>query len=124
MTQALPSLERPHHLLLAVLSGHVGSAHGLNARQLVDEVNQTAGEDLINERQLRHLVVDLRMRGHHVCAVPDHGYYIAATEDELSATCHFLFQRGITGLQQVAAMRKVSLPDLAGQLRINLEPPV
>jgi hypothetical protein len=123
MKTPLPQLGRPHHLLLAVLSSHQGSGSGLSAAELVRNVNRVAGSQLITERHLRQLVVDLRMRGHHVCATPDHGYFIAATEDELMATCKFLFQRGMTGLQQVAAMRKVSLPDLAGQLRINLEPP-
>lgn len=123
MRTPLPQLGREHHLLLAVLSSHQGAARGMTAGDLVGSVNRVAGTKLIGERQLRHLVVDLRMRGHHVCATPEHGYFIAATEDELTATCKFLFQRGMTGLQQVAAMRKVSLPDLAGQLRINLEPP-
>lgn len=123
MKTPLPQLGREHHLLLAVLSGHQGSHCGMTAGNLAAAVNRLAGSRLISERQLRHLVVDLRLRGHHVCATPEHGYFIAANEDELMATCKFLFNRGMTGLQQVAAMRKVSLPDLAGQLRINLEPP-
>lgn len=123
MKTPLPQLGREHHLLLAVLSSHQGSHLGMTAADLTGAVNRLAGSKLISERQLRHLIVDLRLRGHHVCATPEHGYFIAATEDELVATCRFLFQRGMTGLLQVAAMRKVSLPDLAGQLRINLEPP-
>ncbi len=119
----LPPLTQEHQVLLAVLSLHVGAPRGMPARALAEAVNRMAEKDLVNDRQLRHLVVDLRLRGHHVCATPEHGYFMAADEGELSATCMFLYRRGMTGLKQVAAMRKVSLPDLAGQLRIRLEPP-
>lgn len=122
MRSPLPQLGREHHLLLSVLSAHVGAPNGMTARDLTVAVNQVAAQDLISERQLRHLVVDLRMRGHHVCATPDSGYFMAANDCELLITCRFLFDRGMTGLRQVAAMQKVSLPDLAGQLRIPLEP--
>ncbi len=122
MIKTLPSLTRKHHLLLAVLTRHVGAANGLSARQLTFLVNQVAGQSLISERELRHLVTDLRSHGHHVCATPESGYHMAANEAELLITCRFLFDRGMTGLRQVAAMRRVSLPDLAGQLRIPLEP--
>lgn len=124
MRATLPKLTRAHHVLLGVMAAHRGAANGITAKALTASVNRCADEELICERQLRQLIVDLRMRGHHVCATPEHGYFMAASEDELLATCKFLYQRGMTGLQQVAAMRRVSLPDLAGQLRIPLEPPV
>jgi hypothetical protein len=122
VSHPLPLLKRQHHLLLAVLSSHIGAAQGLSAKELTNSVNRVAGMDLISERELRHLVTDLRMRGHHVCATPESGYFMAANDKELLITCRFLFDRGMTGLRQVAAMRKVALPDLAGQLRIPLEP--
>lgn len=118
----LPALTRAHHILLAVLHSHIGAARGIDAAHLVVEVNAVAGERLITERQLRQLIVDLRLRGHHVCALPETGYFVAADEAELHTTLRFLYTRGMTTLQQVAAMRRVSLPDLAGQLKIRLEP--
>lgn len=115
-------LTRTHHILLAVLAGHIGAGNGISAKALVREINGMAPELPVNERKLRLLVVDLRTRGHHVCGQPDTGYHMAADQGELDATCQFLFNRGMTGLRQVAAMKRVSLPDLAGQLRIPLEP--
>lgn len=122
MTLPLPALTPTHEYLLMVLNGHIGAGAGLPAAALVHAVNDQAGRSLISERHLRSLIHDLRLRGHHICATPEHGYHLAANEGELLATCRFLYQRGMTGLQQVAAMRRVSLPDLAGQLRIPLEP--
>lgn len=122
MKTPLPELTRKHHLLLSALAPLIGASRGLNARELTARVNDLAGTDLLTERELRHLVTDLRSHGHHVCATPESGYHVAANDAELLITCRFLFDRGMTGLRQVAAMRRVSLPDLAGQLRIPLEP--
>jgi hypothetical protein len=43
---------------------------------------------------------------------------LAATEEELNRTCLYLHDRAMTSLRQVAAMKRVSLPDLRGQLRL------
>jgi len=108
--------------LLAVMSRHIGAARGATISQLADEVVWPAGlrEQMRNsvERSLRDLVVQLRLAGHHICAHPSSGYYMAETPEELDATCTFLFDRAMTSLSQVAAMRRVSLPDLRGQLQL------
>lgn len=108
--------------LLAVMSRHIGAERGATVSQLADEMFWPAGvrDDMRNsvERNLRDLVVQLRMAGHHVCAHPSSGYYMAASADELDATCTFLFDRAMTSLSQVAAMKRVSLPDLRGQLQL------
>ena len=70
------------------------------------------------ERSLRDAVVRLRLDGHHICAHPRDGYYLAETDRELDATCIFLYERAMTSLSQISAMKRVSLPDLRGQLRL------
>ena len=106
------------HLLLATLRRHIGRKNGVTARVLVAEVNASAMRRLLNERDLRSLVTTLRLQGHHVCAHPASGYYLAENVAELTESTKFLKDRALSSLQQVAAMERVSLPDLFGQLHI------
>ena len=108
-------------LVLDVLGDHVGAANGLTARELVRKVcgiSTAAGE-----RRLRSVIEQLRLAGHRIAATPAEGYFLAATDTELDTTCEFLYARAMTTLNQVAAMRRVALPDLRGQLRLRLEQP-
>lgn len=108
--------------VLSVLSRHIGRENGATAEQLVREISGFAepGQALaaVITRQLREAVVQLRLEGHHVCATPEHGYFLAASAEELDATCLFLHERAMTSLKQIAAMKKISLPDLRGQLHL------
>jgi hypothetical protein len=108
--------------MLAVLSRHVGASNGITITQLVTEMLHPQAVDPRElaslERTARELVVQLRLAGHHVCAHPARGYYMAASADELDAACAFLYERAMTSLAQVAAMKRVSLPDLRGQLQL------
>lgn len=124
MSEARESSVINRQSLLAVLSGHIGAAAGISVGKVVAELLRTVGripadaERAALERQVRDLVVKLRLDGHHICAHPSLGYYMAATPEELDACCKFLFERAVTSLAQVAAMKRVSLPDLRGQLHL------
>ena len=74
-----------------------------------------------NERELRAVVSELRKEGHRICATPQDGYFIVETEQELLETCDFLYGRAMNSLVQIAAMRRVSLPDLRKQLKLNFQ---
>lgn len=107
------------HSVLAALSQHIGKERGITASDLVSQITwsvATPGEC----RHLRHVIEELRNEGQHICAHPSLGYFIAANEKELNQTCEFLFHRAMTSLTQVAKMKKVSLPDLRGQLGLKL----
>jgi hypothetical protein len=109
--------------VLAALSRHIGAGNGVTVLRLTAEALggplwATEGA----QRQVRRMVQELREAGHHVCADPQHGYYIAATQAELDATCEHLHARAMCSLRQIAAMRRVSEPDLRGQLRLPAEP--
>lgn len=107
------------HAVLAALRHHIGRASGVTAEALVAEINSDAHAGRqINARDLRHLVTELRLQGHHVCAHPGTGYYLAETPEELDASIAFLRDRALSSLQQISAMTKVSLPDLMGQLHL------
>lgn len=109
------------HSVLTALQRHIGADKGITAAQLVAEITGDPTTDHYSERLLREIVVQLRLRGHHVCATPEHGYYMAETDEELNRTCEFLYDRAMTSLRQIAAMKNISLPDLRGQLRLPLQ---
>ncbi|MCK5772020.1 hypothetical protein [Algiphilus sp.] len=102
--------------VLWALRRHVGSEQGASAAALVTEIRGTTTPG--HERQLRHRIEELRRAGQHICGHPSSGYFMAADESELVRTCAYLTDRAMTTLIQVAAMRRVSLPDLRGQLRL------
>lgn len=111
------SNELTRDTLLVALRQHIGRRHGVTATALCRQVlgTQPTGGD---ERQLRTLVVELRLEGHHVCAHPRDGYFLAANAEELEETCSFLKSRSMSGLQQISAMKRVAIPDLIGQGRL------
>ncbi len=104
--------------VLTELQHHIGKDAGIHARELVQRITgQTVNTDHL-ERKVREVITELRMAGEHVCGHPATGYFMAESAEELAATCNFLYSRSMTGLQQVAAMNRVAMPDLRGQLHL------
>lgn len=104
--------------LLVALRDHIGRANGVTGTALAREVigeEPTRGD----ERIVRRLVVELRREGHHVCAHPASGYYLAESPEELADTIAFLRDRAMSSLEQIAAMKRVSVPDLFGQFKLQ-----
>lgn len=104
--------------VLQALSHHIGAAKGIHADQLAREVVGVP-TDKGTERQVRKCIEELRRDGNHVCGTPRDGYFMAATPEELDQTIKFLYDRAMTTLKQLSAMKKIALPDLAGQLHIK-----
>lgn len=102
--------------VLAALARHIGRDNGVRGDRLVVEI--LGSHDPASERSLRQIVTELRLQGHHVCATPEHGYFLAASAEELDATCLFLHERAMASLKQIAAMKRISVPDLRGQLHL------
>ena len=103
--------------LLVILRNHIGRARGVTVTALAREVLGYE-PSRVDERIVRRLVFELRCEGHHVCAHPADGYYLAETPEELDQTIAFLRDRAMASLQQIASMKRTSLPDLVGQLRL------
>lgn len=103
--------------VLAVLANHIGEGNGVTAEQLATECIGRRPK-AIDLRYLRLAIQELRNAGIHVCAYPGSGYFIASSADELNATCEFLYDRAMSSLKQIASMKRVSMPDLRGQLRL------
>jgi hypothetical protein len=110
--------------VLAALTSHIGEDNGIHmddlAREFIGLTHDALrdGEVEAVSRRIRAVIEDLRDEGHHVCAHPKSGYFMAATAAELEATCKFLRDRALASLKKEAAMRRVALPDLLAQLRI------
>lgn len=103
-------------LVLDVLCDHEGAGNGIRARDLVAKI---AGlPTAAGERRVRHIIEGLRRAGHPIGAHPSTGYFLALTPEEIDGTCEFLYARAMTSLTQIAAMKRVSVPDLRGQLRL------
>lgn len=98
--------------LLSLLAHRVGVHHGTPVQTLAELLRATP-------REVRKLVSDLRMDGVAVCGTPKTGYYIAANQAELEATCQFLRGRALHSLQLESRLRNIPMPDLIGQLHLN-----
>lgn len=108
--------------VLQALANHIGAANAVTVRVLTAEVVGPLLATEGAERAVRHRIEELRAEGHHICAHPATGYHMAATDEELDRTCEYLYARAIGSLQKVAAMKRASLPELRGQLRMPAEP--
>jgi len=97
--------------LLTLLSHHIGKGNGIGVKQIAQQLS-------IKERQVRTLVSNLRDDGNAICGTPKHGYYVAATAAELDETCTFLHNRAMHSLTLLSRLRRISLPDLLGQLHV------
>lgn len=105
-------------LVLGMLGGHVGAKNGITGERLAMKCTGATEPDTRSERLVRKAIETLRDEGFHVCGTPDTGYFMASTADELDRTCLFLYSRAMASLKKVARMKKVSLPDLRGQLKL------
>ncbi len=99
--------------LLSLLSRHIGKNNGIHVSDLARELGAP-------ERHVRTLVTALRDDGCAICAHPKTGYFIASNPDEMERYyLKFILTRCMTGLRQISRARKIALPDLLGQLKLN-----
>jgi biotin operon repressor len=98
--------------VLNALLLHTGSRSGVRANVLARQLDCSA-------REVRKYVSELREQGTPICGRPATGYYIAETAQELEDTCAFLRGRAMHSLTLEARLRKITLPDLLGQLHLK-----
>lgn len=99
-------------LVRLLTTEHMGKARGIGAEDLARQL-------CVNERMLRALVTDAREQGVPVSATPGTGYYIVQTPAELEECCAFLHGRALTSLRLEAQLRRCSMQQLLGQLRLD-----
>ena len=75
-------------------------------------------------RRLRTLITKMRREGVAICSVSTQnggGYYMAAAGSELKNYTRRDKYRALRILARVAQIQKVSLPDLLGQMKLDME---
>lgn len=99
--------------LLAVLYRHcIGAENGFGVAILAIRLRCA-------ERHVRTLVSALREDGIAVCGTPKTGYFVASTPEELEQSCRFLRRRALHSLRLESQLRRIPLPDLIGQLKLE-----
>ena len=106
-------------IVFDALADRVGAGNGISAKHLVCLL--LGYESKAGERRLRTIIEALRSDGHPVCANPTEGYFVAGDAKDIDATCLFLYSRAMPSLRQIAAMKRVALPDCRGQLQLPIE---
>ncbi len=110
---------------LAVLSRHKGREDCIGMGELWRKVFRLPYDHRINDTsELRRVIRRLRRRAEPICSTSDKynpGYYLAETPEELMEFAERHRKRGLTSLAQAAALLKIGLPELLGQLRLEAE---
>lgn len=107
------------------LSTHIGKHNAISMTALFEEVFNLPWENRVNDtRPIRRLVKILQYRGVPICSTTQRdggGYYLPAAGSE---TVDFLRKKerhALTELKTIAAIKKTSLPNYLGQLKIEME---
>lgn len=111
--------------ILAALTDHIGEPNAIGMGELYEQIYGEPWEHRINDtRALRKAITDLREEGIPVCSVAASyggGYYLAAAGSELAAYLRRSERRALLILSRNAKIKKVSLPDYLGQMKLNME---
>jgi len=111
--------------LLLEMARHVGKSHMIGMGELYERVFGESWDHRINDtRRLRVLVTDLRGQGVPIVSISAHtggGYYLASAGSELSGYCRRLRNQALKKLVMEANLRKMSLPELMGQMALEFQ---
>jgi hypothetical protein len=107
------------------LAQHIGRERPIGMGLLYSRVFERPWSHRINDtRALRQLITRMRFEGIAICSTSDHkqpGYYLAAAGTELEDYCRRFTRRALRSLAMVAKARRMSLPELLGQMQLNLQ---
>jgi hypothetical protein len=110
---------------LATLTSHIGELNAIGMAPLYEAVFDRPWEHRINDtRALRRLITILREEGVPICSVATSnggGYYLAAAGSELANYLRRSERRALLILQRNSRIKKISLPNYLGQIKLNME---
>lgn len=98
--------------LVAIMSCHIGKARGIPAKDLALRLG-------VRERHLRKVITDAIAEGIAIVGDPTTGYYVAETAEDVQASIAFHRTRARHELKKASLLRRLALPDLAGQLKLR-----
>lgn len=105
--------------VLKKLSKHVGPKSGISAEHLVSAI---VGEVTpAGMRRLRAHITSLRHDGVPICGHPSSGYYLASNAEEIHQSCLWLRSRALSSLVLVSKLENIAVPDLLGQMQLELQ---
>jgi len=111
--------------ILMIMSGHVGQSKRIGMGELYERVFEETYDHRINDtRRLRRLITELRKDGVAICSRQSKssgGYWLASAGSELASYCETLRSRALGILGMEAKVRKMSLPEMMGQMALELK---
>lgn len=117
-------IERSRNKVLAELTRHVGEANAIGMGELYSAVfNRTWNNRISDTRPLRKVITDLRKEGVPIGSTTSNvggGYFLPAAGSELSEYLGRIRKRALKALFMESQIRKISLGELLGQMRLNL----
>jgi hypothetical protein len=106
--------------VLALLQEQTGRGNALKAGEIVEMITGRRTSPT-EERYLRAIIKDLRLKGNPICTHSCYGYWWAASADDLHAASNFLRGKAMSSLRQITKLRNLALPTLIGQLDLLCE---
>lgn len=113
--------------LLAELSLHIGELNAIGMAELYKKVFGAEWSNKINDtREIRKLITIMRREGIPICSVSAQnggGYYLASAGSELINYLSRSEHRALNILARNARIKRISLPEYLGQMKLNMEGP-
>jgi hypothetical protein len=110
--------------LLATLTTHIGLTNAIGMAALFKAVFGREWKNRINDtRAVRRLVTIMREEGVPICSVSDGnggGYYLASAGSELNDYLRRREIRALKILAMNARIKRKTLPEYLGQMRLNM----
>lgn len=121
--------EIEYHRIKAQISGtlarHIGAPNAVGMGELYESVFGAPWTHRINDtRRLRTYITILRREGMPICSTARKeggGYYLPAGSSELVQYLRRSKVRALRILSRVARIQKISMPELLGQMRLEME---
>lgn len=112
--------------LLEALLDHMGKENAVGMDALYTQVfNEPVAHKINDTKKIRKLVTAVRSQGRAIastCANNSGGYYLPRAGSELDEYCKRMLHRpALRKLAMEAKIRKMSLPELIGQMSLNFE---
>jgi hypothetical protein len=110
--------------ILQVLTRHIGRNNAISMGRLYRLAFREEFADVINDtRLMRSIITELRDAGNPICSTPAQsggGYYLSSAGSELKDYCVQQRKRALKILAREAVLRKITVPELLGQIQMEL----
>jgi len=110
--------------VLMILTRHVGREKAIGMGELYEQVYGERWHNRINDtRELRRVITELRYEGSLIGETRSKsggGYYLARSVSELNSFFDKRKREALKKLDLISKMKKIGLPELMGQMIMNL----